>query len=95
MALGSPHTLELPFVFDTLEVASAAMLGPVTPSMRALQATMSDTLVAFAHSGNPNNCHIPDWPAYKAQKRATMSLNVEVRLLDDPLASERLAMSAA
>ena len=95
MALGSPHTLEIPFVFDTLEVASSAMLGPVTPSMRALQATMSDTWVAFARTGNPNNRHLPDWPAYDAQKRATMSLNVEPRLLDDPSATERQAMNGA
>ena len=53
MGLQSPHTLEIPFVFNNLERASDSMLGPLRPSMRGLQVTMSDTWVGFARSGNP------------------------------------------
>ena len=56
---------------------------------------MSDTWVAFARSGDPNNRHLPQWPAYDAQRRAIMSLNVESHVLDDPNAAERIAMSTA
>lgn len=51
--LMSPHFLEVPFVFDTIE-ACAPLVGPVTPAVRALAARMSGTWAHFASTGVPD-----------------------------------------
>ena len=33
---------------------------------------MSDAWLAFARTGNPNTPSLPEWPAYTADRRATM-----------------------
>jgi para-nitrobenzyl esterase len=87
--LGSPHMLELPFVFDHLELASSSMVGTITPSMRALQGLMSDTWTGFARNGTPVTRHLPVWPAYEVETRSTMFLDTEPRVVNDPYPEER------
>ena len=45
---------------------------------------LSAAWVAFAKTGNPSNTEMPDWPAYDATSRATMILNVDTRVENDP-----------
>ncbi|HUY18152.1 MAG TPA: carboxylesterase/lipase family protein [Candidatus Binataceae bacterium] len=86
--LKSPHTLEIPFVFDNID--SAAIAGD-SPTRFALAETMSRTWAAFARSGNPNNDLIPEWPAYSSERRPTMIFDDRCRLEFDPCAEERRA----
>jgi para-nitrobenzyl esterase len=86
----SPHTLEIPLVFDTVEV-SRPLLGP-GPAPQQLADQMSAAWVAFAKTGNPNNPAIPNWPAYNAAQRATMMFDVSSRVVNDPYADVRKAL---
>jgi para-nitrobenzyl esterase len=86
--LKSPHALEIPFVFDTLE--SAPLTGD-SPTRRALAEKMSRTWIAFARSGNPNNPSIPQWPNYSVEGRPTMVFDNECHVVNDPGRQERLA----
>jgi len=87
----SPHTLEIPLVFDN-EENSRALLGP-GPDPQAVADQMSSAWIAFAKTGNPNNAAIPQWPAYNSAKRATMLFNVKSRVENDPYADVRKALA--
>jgi para-nitrobenzyl esterase len=93
--LGSCHALEIPFVFHTMDQPGAdVLLGDDPPE--ALSLTMLDAWVAFARSGDPNHAGLPEtWPAYDADRRATLQLDAEVAVVDDPDAAERLIWEGA
>jgi para-nitrobenzyl esterase len=55
---------------------------------------MSQTWLAFARTGNPNNSAIPKWPGYSSEQRATMIFDNECRIENDPYGAERLAWPA-
>jgi para-nitrobenzyl esterase len=44
---------------------------------------MSAAWVAFAHSGNPNNPKLPQWPVYSLQSRANMAFDGSSRVIND------------
>jgi carboxylesterase type B len=92
--LGSCHALEIPFVFDTLGRAGVELLtGPQPP--QPLADAMHAAWIAFAHTGSPTHAGLPDWPAYDATDRATMTfggLHEGVAHLElDPAADRRRA----
>jgi para-nitrobenzyl esterase len=86
------HTLEIPFVFHNLE-ASPWTRG--VAGAAALADQVSDAWLAFAQSGDPNTHRVPRWPAFDAQRRATMVFDSASAVADDPLREQRLAMFAA
>jgi para-nitrobenzyl esterase len=86
-ALKSPHTVELPFVFNNVE--SPIELVGNSAERFSLADKISATWVAFARSGNPNHPGIPHWPNYTAEKRSTMILNTQCIVQEDPYGEER------
>jgi para-nitrobenzyl esterase len=87
--LGCCHALELPFVFDTLDTTSGRLLaGDDAP--RGLARDVQATWAAFARYGDPARGPLGAWPRYRLDRRATMVLDVDARVEDDPLAEERL-----
>jgi para-nitrobenzyl esterase len=86
--LGSCHALELPFVFNHLHAPNTVEFMGNDPPQK-LADIMQDTWIAFAKTGNPNNKRIPNWPAYNAQTRATMILNVNPAVENDPYSEDR------
>ena len=86
--LKSPHALEIPFVFDTVQ--TSALTGD-SPIRFTLAEKMSQTWLAFARTGNPNNERIPNWPPYSADQRPTMMFDNQCRVENDPYRAERLA----
>ncbi len=85
----SPHTVEIPFVFNNIEIA-----GPLIskmPEAYALAEKVSASWVAFARTGNPNIRQLPTWPAYSAATRDTLLFNNEIRVEKDP---DRIAREA-
>jgi para-nitrobenzyl esterase len=88
----SMHTMEIPFVYDNVDVAKD-MLG-TGEERYALAEKMSGAWVAFARTGNPNHEGLPEWPAYDGSRRATMIFNNQCKVVDDPYKAERLAMTA-
>ena len=88
--LKSPHTIEVPFVFDNVKI-SAALTGGGPEAMR-LAEKVSSAWIAFAHTGDPNTRLLPHWPAFNAADRTTMVFNNECAVENDPIREQRLAM---
>lgn len=86
----SPHTIEIPFVFNNIKIA-----GPLISKMTeayALADRTSSAWVAFARAGDPNTPKLPKWPAYSAAERSTMLFNNDTRVARDPDRGSRLVM---
>ncbi|RBQ18808.1 carboxylesterase/lipase family protein [Spongiactinospora rosea] len=84
--LGAAHAVELPFVFDVADRPGlhgpGALLGPgVAPA--GLAARVHETWIRFARTGDPG------WDRYDGGRRATMRIDAEWTLVDDPRARER------
>jgi para-nitrobenzyl esterase len=90
--LKSPHTIEIPFVFDNVQ---ASRLTAGATGAQTLADKVSDAWLAFARSGDPNTPKLPRWPAFDAAQRATMMLDNASVVQNDPLREQRLAMFAA
>jgi para-nitrobenzyl esterase len=86
------HTIEIPFVFDNVD-ACKSMVGS-GEDRYALARKVSGAWVAFARSGNPNHAGLPTWTPYDNERRATMILNDECRLVYDPHRKERLLLQS-
>ena len=86
------HTLEIPFVLENVDEAKS-MTG-AGQDRYALQDKMSGAWAAFARSGNPNHKGMPSWPKFNTDQRATMILDNECKVVNDPRGEERLALAA-
>ena len=87
------HTLDIPFVFENVDLATAMTGG--RQERYALQDRMSAAWTGFARTGNPNvKGLLPDWPAFDTTRRATMVLDNECRVVNDPNGDERRALMA-
>ena len=91
--LGAPHTIEIPFAFDNLDVATADLITGTGQDRFAMADKTSRVWTAFARTGNPNVDGLPQWTPYSATHRAVMIFNNECRLEVDPHAAEREAMT--
>ena len=85
--LQAHHAMDLPLVFDTVDMPDTTRNAP---GAREVAATMSTTWAAFARTGSPENAALPRWPAYTPERRATMVLDSECRLVADPDRDARL-----
>jgi len=84
---GAPHTLDIPLAFDN--IAAAGSLAGTSPDAQKVADQLSETFIAFAKTGNPNNRMIPNWEPYQLPRRQTMLINTESKLADDPRGPER------
>jgi para-nitrobenzyl esterase len=90
--LKSPHTIEIPFVFENVATSRLTKDAPDAP---ALADKVCDAWVAFARTGDPNTAKLPRWPKFDAARRATMVFGNESVVVDDPLRAQREALFAA
>ena len=82
-----PHALDIGFVFDN--VARSESMSGHGEAQQTIADAMSESWLAFARSGDPNNANVPHWPAYDSQARATMIFGVQSRIENDPRAKDR------
>lgn len=87
--LGSCHSLDIPFVWGTTQVDQMRAFCGGGAAVEALSARMMDTWLAFARRGDPGCDALPEWPAYCAERRATMLLGEKCRVEHAPLDDER------
>jgi para-nitrobenzyl esterase len=94
---GAPHTMDIPFFFDNLAV-SPGTIGAGAEHVAAAQplaTRMSEALIAYAHTGDPNSAGNPHWPAYDVDRRATMIWNSAAVVKNDPRGNERRLAATA
>ena len=84
---GAHHGLDVPFVFNNAAI-TPQFVGNGADAL-ALAELMSTAWIAFARTGNPNVTGVPAWPAFDADRRATMVFDRESRAVDDPRGRER------
>jgi para-nitrobenzyl esterase len=81
--LGSCHFLEVPFVFDQLQDSRMQWItGPGPPQQ--LADLVHGAWVRFASTGTAS------WPRYDPTRRATMRLDLEPAVSDDPYPTRKL-----
>ncbi len=80
--LQSPHTVEVPFVFGTVDAANG-LIGN-GPELAALSRNVMGAWTAFARTGNPNTSAMPEWIPYDVTRRSTMMIDVQSRVESDP-----------
>jgi para-nitrobenzyl esterase len=90
---GSPHSLEIPFVFQTQATEQAAPeVGEDPPA--ALADTLGSYWTGFARTGEPGGAGLPHWRAYEAGARWTAVLDDPVRIVSDPRRPVREVLEA-
>lgn len=83
----SPHALEIGFVFDN--VANSISMSGTGDQQQRIADIMSDTWIAFARTGNPNNPLIPEWPPYDLENRPVMVLDKAPEIVNDARGEQR------
>jgi para-nitrobenzyl esterase len=53
------------------------------PGVQQLAEQWSNTVIAFARTGNPNGAGLPEWPRYSADNRQTLILDANPRIETD------------
>lgn len=88
--MGSPHAMELPFMFGNLD-GEPALLDPSTDrqAYEELAAQMQDAWIAFARTGDPSTEALGPWPMYDETTRSTMMFGLDSAVASDPFAVER------
>lgn len=84
---GACHGLDLALMFDNVSL-SHRMTG-TSSAAYALAEQMSESYIAFARDGDPNNPKIPHWPPYDLTCRATLAFDLVPRVFDDPRGEQR------
>jgi para-nitrobenzyl esterase len=90
--LGATHASEIAFTFNWVGGGKAKGLtfhDPSDPVVQELAETWSNTVLAFARSGDPNGGGLPQWEPYGEPRRACLILDAEPRLEDDPDGAHR------
>lgn len=78
-------------MFDNVSKAPQ-MVGEPTSATATMANIMSETWLAFARTGDPNNAAVPVWKPYDLDTRTVMLFDVPPSAEPDPHRAERLAM---
>ncbi len=88
--LGAAHALELPFVWDRMDLPMATvLLGDAVGAAQPLATAMHQSWVRFIRTGDPNGGGLPDWPRYDADRRPTLMLDRACAVAEDPAGEAR------
>ena len=93
LQLGAPHGAELAFTFNTFAAGKTLLVDlydATDPMVTDLARRWSDTIIAFAKTGNPNGAGLPDWPRYAKDSRKTLLLDRNTRVVADVNRKHRL-----
>jgi para-nitrobenzyl esterase len=93
--LGAAHALELPFVWNRLDLPMASiLLGPDLAGAQPLAAAMHASWAQFIKTGDPNGGGLPAWPTYDTERRPTLLIDRTCQVVDDPAGAARALWSA-
>jgi para-nitrobenzyl esterase len=89
---GATHACEMAFTFNAFADPDNHVFSyhdRDDATVKALARRWSDTVLAFAASGDPNAGSLPEWPTYAPPDRACMILDAKSRIENDPDAGQR------
>ena len=87
-SLGATHASEIAFTFNSFsrpDLPGIVMHDGNDPAVVDLARKWSDTVLAFARTGDPNGGGLPEWPAYRAGERRSLVLDRESYIADASL----------
>jgi len=90
--LKSPHTIEIPFVFDNVGDPLVEKLTGSGSDIFPLAKRVSGAWAAFAANGTPDSKGFPHWLPYSAVDRNVMIINTESKIERDPNRQARIAI---
>ena len=100
--LGSAHATDLLYTFDNIYPdgqwppqgrATMYLMEGSHPERFKVARNMSGLFASYAKSGHPAAKAVPDWPAYTTATRATMLIDAECKVVNDPFSQERILWS--
>jgi para-nitrobenzyl esterase len=91
--LGVPHTVEITYIFDNLDVPTENAITGTGKDRYPLADKMSRAWTQFARTGDPNVAGLPHWRPYSASDRAVMIFNDQSKLAVDPRPEARKAIT--
>lgn len=92
--LGAAHATEIWYKFDNVDVkgpknAPGPPLIGTDADRKKAALHMSEMWATFARTGHPGAKGQPSWPAYTLQERATMMIDAQCKVEEDPFGRER------
>lgn len=90
--VGATHACEMAFTFNAFADPDCSVFvfhDREDPVAVRLAEQWSNTLIAFARTGDPNGAGLPHWRRYTEGKRGCMVLDETSRIEDDPDATHR------
>ena len=85
--VGAGHGSDLSLMFNNVHVPEASTES--RKAGRSVSDTMSDALLAFARTGEPNHPGMPEWKPYSLEQRQTLIFDTPTRMENDPRGAER------
>ncbi len=79
---GTFHSSDIAFAFDNADLCPRYSGGG--PEALALSSKIGRAWASFAREGKPGHDGLPEWPAFTAAKRATMILDNQSSVKNDP-----------
>jgi len=91
--MGTPHAMEIPYKFYNVQRADSGagrgMMSVSGPAAEKAAHNMAEMWSTFARTGRPAAKGQPEWLAYSPERRATMEIDTQCRVVDDPFSAER------
>jgi para-nitrobenzyl esterase len=92
--VGAAHALEIPYKFYNVQppgtpAGDAGMMSISTPESEKTAHNMAEFWSTFARTSRPAAKGQPKWPAYTLEKRSTMQIDAQCKVVDDPYSLER------
>ncbi len=96
--MGTPHAMEITYKFYNVpqpgqQSAGAqgggGLMGISRPESVKAAHNMAELWSTFARTGKPSAKDQPQWPPYTAETRATMEIDAECKVVNDPYPLER------
>lgn len=88
--MGSPHAIELPYLFGVLNTDKTRDFIGTDPANATLSDTVQQLWTSFAATGTPQATGVT-WPRYDTTQRPTLILDRTVRVDNDPYPHARQA----
>jgi len=91
---GAAHAAEIVYKFNNIPPSAnapsaSATFGDSRPSSTQAARAMSEFWSTFARTGHPTAKGQPAWPVYTTDKRATMFIDAQCSVVNDPFSPER------